>query len=68
MVAPEAQSEFVEVVVLVVLGDFYLFLFEFVVSFGELRLAGEEGELLGPEIDGLNGELHELLGILQLFF
>lgn len=67
MVAPKAESQFVEVVVLVVLGDLYFFLLEFVVGFGELGLAREEGQLLGPEIDGLDGEPNELLRVLQLF-
>ena len=50
-----------------VLGRFRaLLLLELVVGLGELRLAREEGQLLGPEVDGLDGELDELLGVLQL--
>lgn len=66
VVAPEAQRQPVEVVVLVVLRDLDLLLLELVVGLGELRLAREEGQLLGPEVDGLDGELDELLGVLQL--
>lgn len=36
MIAPKAKSQLVEVIVLIILGDLYLFLFEFVIGLGEL--------------------------------